>query len=184
MSEEFDIKSLSERDICTKFITPALTEAGWDLHSQIREEINFTDGRIVVRGQSESLLMVVRGMILIHSFPVAISKRELTINQDMKALVLGEKELAEYLLLIGQACRDRMLEVVQRSTHGTCRIATEDVENFVVGLPPLAEQKRIVSKVSVLLSQLDKLSAQLRNRQSTTEALLTAQIHAILNGAS
>ena len=55
---------------------------------------------------------------------------------------------------------------------------------FVVGLPPKAEQKRIVSKVSDLLSQLDKLSAQLRNRQSTTEALLTAQIHAILNGAS
>ncbi len=53
-----------------------------------------------------------------------------------------------------------------------------------IPLPPKAEQKRIVSKVSDLLSQLDKLSAQLRNRQSTTEALLTAQIHAILSGTS
>src|SRR3546814_10290177 len=31
---------LSERDICSKFITPALTAAGWSLHTQIREEVN------------------------------------------------------------------------------------------------------------------------------------------------
>ncbi|WP_445368326.1 EcoAI/FtnUII family type I restriction enzme subunit R [Methylomonas sp. BW4-1] len=44
-------KNLSERDICTKFITPALTAAGWDLLSQIREEVGFTKGRIIVRGK-------------------------------------------------------------------------------------------------------------------------------------
>ena len=43
--------SLSERDICTKFITPALTGAGWDLQTQIREEVGFTKGRIIVRGK-------------------------------------------------------------------------------------------------------------------------------------
>lgn len=51
-----------------------------------------------------------------------------------------------------------------------------------IPLPPLAEQKRIVSKVSVLLSQLDELSARLRCRQSTTDALLTALIHQVLAG--
>jgi type I restriction enzyme R subunit len=44
-------KSLSERDICTKFITPALLKAGWDLHKQILEEVFFTDGKIYVRGK-------------------------------------------------------------------------------------------------------------------------------------
>jgi type I restriction enzyme, R subunit len=44
-------KKLSERDICSKFITPAITEAGWDLHTQIREEVGFTKGRIIVRGK-------------------------------------------------------------------------------------------------------------------------------------
>ncbi|PKN34561.1 MAG: restriction endonuclease [Deltaproteobacteria bacterium HGW-Deltaproteobacteria-19] len=44
-------KDLSERDICTKFITPAITKAGWDVHSQIREEVGFTKGRIIVRGK-------------------------------------------------------------------------------------------------------------------------------------
>ncbi len=47
-------KSLSERDICTKFITPAVQSAGWDLQTQIREEVSFTAGRIIVRGKLHS----------------------------------------------------------------------------------------------------------------------------------
>ena len=46
-----DKRGLSERDICTKFITPALRRAGWDEMLQIREEVSFTRGRIIVRGK-------------------------------------------------------------------------------------------------------------------------------------
>ncbi len=46
-----DKKSLSERDICTQFITPAVVGAGWDLALQVREEVGFTKGRIIVRGR-------------------------------------------------------------------------------------------------------------------------------------
>src|ERR1700756_5856017 len=51
MTTSIDKKSLSERDICTKFITPAVKRAGWDEMSQIREEVGFTKGRIIVRGK-------------------------------------------------------------------------------------------------------------------------------------
>jgi type I restriction enzyme, R subunit len=45
-------KALSERDICTKFITPALIAADkWDVMGQVREEVYFTKGRLIVRGQ-------------------------------------------------------------------------------------------------------------------------------------
>jgi type I restriction enzyme R subunit len=44
-------KDLSERDVCTKFITPAVKAAGWDELTQIREEVGFTKGRIIVRGR-------------------------------------------------------------------------------------------------------------------------------------
>lgn len=44
-------KALTERDICTKYITPSLVSAGWDIDAQIREEVTFTDGRIYVRGK-------------------------------------------------------------------------------------------------------------------------------------
>lgn len=46
-----DKKSLSERDICTKFIAPAIQQAGWDIQLQVREEVGFTNGRIIVRGK-------------------------------------------------------------------------------------------------------------------------------------
>lgn len=49
-----DMKSLSERDICTKFITPAVQQAGWDIQRQVREEVSFTKGRIIVRGKLHS----------------------------------------------------------------------------------------------------------------------------------
>ncbi|CAO4147779.1 Type I restriction enzyme EcoEI endonuclease subunit [Methylorubrum thiocyanatum] len=46
-----DKRSLTERDICTKFILPALKDAGWDAMAQVREEVYFTKGRIIVRGK-------------------------------------------------------------------------------------------------------------------------------------
>ncbi|WP_194756630.1 hypothetical protein [Aliidiomarina indica] len=42
-------KGLSERDICTKLIMPALKQAGWDMQKKVREEVGFTDGRIYVK---------------------------------------------------------------------------------------------------------------------------------------
>ncbi|QAA99762.1 MULTISPECIES: EcoAI/FtnUII family type I restriction enzme subunit R [Agrobacterium tumefaciens complex] len=46
-----DKRSLTERDICTKFILPAVKQAGWDMMLQVREEVFFTKGRITVRGK-------------------------------------------------------------------------------------------------------------------------------------
>lgn len=47
-----DKRNLSERDICTKFITPAILQAGW-AQEQFREEV-ITEGRIVVKGHMAS----------------------------------------------------------------------------------------------------------------------------------
>jgi type I restriction enzyme R subunit len=46
-----DKKTLSERDICTKFITPAVEKSGWNRLTQLLEEVSFTDGKIYVRGK-------------------------------------------------------------------------------------------------------------------------------------
>src|SRR5277367_1618890 len=48
---KMDKRSLTERDICTKFILPAVKRAGWDEMLQVREEFYFTKGRIIVRGK-------------------------------------------------------------------------------------------------------------------------------------
>ena len=44
-------KQLTERDICTQYITPAIIKAGWNIRTQMREEVYFTDGRIIVQGK-------------------------------------------------------------------------------------------------------------------------------------
>lgn len=49
-----DKKSLSEQDICSKYILPAVTTSGWDLKYQIREQVTFTAGKIIVRGKTIS----------------------------------------------------------------------------------------------------------------------------------
>lgn len=49
-------RDLSEADICAKFITPHVENAGWDDATQIRREVHFTKGQIHVRGK-----MVTRG---------------------------------------------------------------------------------------------------------------------------
>lgn len=43
-------KELTERDICTKYINPALLKSGWNIQTQVREEVYFTDGKIYVKG--------------------------------------------------------------------------------------------------------------------------------------
>jgi type I restriction enzyme R subunit len=47
-----DKTNLSERDICTQYITPALQRSGWDFTTQVREEVTFTKGRVIVRGKA------------------------------------------------------------------------------------------------------------------------------------
>ncbi|PTT91218.1 hypothetical protein DBR42_04305 [Pelomonas sp. HMWF004] len=109
---------------------------------------------------ANSILMVVRGMILVHSFPVARTAVPVTINQDMKALV-PPTDFVPYLLLALQALRPQIVATVDRSSHGTCKLVSEKLWSIEIGLPPLAEQHRIVAKVTELLALCDQLKARI-----------------------
>ncbi len=68
-------RQLSERDICTKFITPALEKAGWDIATQVREEFSITKGRIIVRGKLHTRAKNKRAdYVLFHkpNMPIAV----------------------------------------------------------------------------------------------------------------
>lgn len=49
MSDLMNKREMTEEDIKLRYITPAI-ECKWDKHSQIKMEYNFTDGRVIVRG--------------------------------------------------------------------------------------------------------------------------------------
>jgi type I restriction enzyme S subunit len=128
-----------------------------------------------------SVLLVVRGMILAHSFPVALTTRKVTINQDMKALVLGIPDTDEYLLRACWAARSRVLERVERSSHGTCRLESNVVEELPIPLPPIAEQNRIVAKVDELMHLLDNLEAKQTKKRETQARLRNAALGSLMS---
>jgi hypothetical protein len=76
-----DKHTLSERDICTKFITPALRQAGWDVMSQIREEVSFTKGRIIVRGKLVSRGKAKRADYVLYYKPNIIDEMKSAFGQ-------------------------------------------------------------------------------------------------------
>jgi len=121
-----------------------------------------------------SLLMVVRGMILARAFPVALTTREVTINQDMKALLPFEARMKEYLLVALRACEQEVLDAIEHSTHGTCKLETEFLRNLIIPVPPLNEQGRIVAKVDQLMALVDRMETQVAASGSAATNLLEA----------
>jgi type I site-specific restriction endonuclease len=68
-------KQLSERDICTKYITPALEKAGWDATTQVREEDPLTKGCIIVHGKLHTRAKLKRADYVLFykpNIPIAI----------------------------------------------------------------------------------------------------------------
>ena len=128
----------------------------------------------------QSILFVVRGMILAHSFPVAISRVPLTINQDMKAIILKIPEMAEFTLRALRGLKPEMLARVQRSSHGTCRIAGTDYGDFLIPLPPLGEQHRIVAKVDELMTLCNRLESNLSSADAGRQRLLQSVLRDVL----
>lgn len=124
--------------------------------------------------EAGSLLFVVRGMILAHTFPVATAGVVLTINQDMKALVLHEPAMADYVLRALKALAPRMLALVKRSSHGTCRIEGGDYRNFPIPIPPRAEQRRIIAKMDELMNLCDRLAVAREAREATRDRVTTS----------
>lgn len=122
----------------------------------------------------ESLMFVVRGMILAHSFPVAITKGPVTINQDMKAIELDQPAMAEYLLRALKGLKPLMLARVERSSHGTCRLDANAYGSFPIPIPPVAEQRRIVARIDELMALCDALMARIIDAAETRRHLADA----------
>ncbi|ELI6451108.1 DEAD/DEAH box helicase family protein [Yersinia ruckeri] len=60
---------LTETDIITKYILPAVKDAGWDVMSQIRQEVKLRDGKVVVRGKLAARLTVKSADIVLYHKP-------------------------------------------------------------------------------------------------------------------
>jgi len=94
--------------------------------------------------QAESVLLVVRGMILARSVPVALNLTPVTINQDMKALVPKVADITgRYLWATLFLARTRLLTLVRTAAHGTRKLDTPDLWSVRI-MVPSAEQRCLV----------------------------------------
>lgn len=107
-----------------------------------------------------SILFVVRGMILNHTLPTAITDVEITLNQDMKALVPEIKEMNEYLFWVSKHISTAMLFEVKEATHGTRRIETPFLKNWAIPVPPIDEQREIVKRIQNLMALSNQIEAR------------------------
>ena len=125
-----------------------------------------------------TILMVVRGMSLAHSFPVAIVEKPVAFNQDLKAFVPHPAVDGEFVLRWLEANQARLLLLATDATHGTKRIPTGDLLASRVPLPQLAEQRAIAAA----LSDVDGLNGALKALIAKKRAVKQAAIQQLLTG--
>ncbi|RWA73650.1 restriction endonuclease subunit S [Mesorhizobium sp.] len=126
-----------------------------------------------------AVLVVVRGMILAHTFPSAILQAPAAINQDMKALTPDHRVMPEYLCAVLWAWNPRMLELVDRSGHDTRKLNTDKLLAFQIPVPSIQVQKRVIAELAALQAKLDSVKAL----QSETATELDTMLPAILDRA-
>lgn len=130
----------------------------------------------------KTVLIVVRGMILAHSFPVAITDVPVTINQDMKGLLTGRKILSEYLTWALVGASRRLVSLVDESAHGTRKLESEVLGKFMIPLPPLEEQLAIASYLDRETAKIDALVAKVETTIERLKEYRSALITAAVTG--
>ena len=133
-----------------------------------RNEITDTRDHVTEIALSEStlrliepgaVLIVVRGMILAHSFPAALNSKPVTINQDMKALRCCPTLAAHYLRDFFHGFEGHTVSLADSSAHGTRKLDTRVLGRLEIPLPPLPEQQQIVTYIDEGTSRLDALQS-------------------------
>jgi type I restriction enzyme, S subunit len=126
-----------------------------------------------------AVLVVVRGMILVHTFPSAVLRIPAAINQDMKALIPNSEIIPEFLCHFFWAYNPRILDLVEKSTHDTRKLETSKLLDTKITVPSFLEQCRIVAELDALQAEVDRV----KRFQSETTTELDALLPAILDRA-
>lgn len=127
----------------------------YDTISDSQEKI--TDAALTKRTPilpQDSILIVVRGMILAHTFPVARTLRNVTINQDMKGIIPSEYFLCDFIFHWFKNNDRNILNLTEESTHGTKRISTDILFSMSIPKPPLEAQKKAVILLNRVMNEL------------------------------
>jgi len=118
-----------------------------DVTDHISQEALESGSKLAPAG---SVFVVVRGMILAKTVPVALAEVPMAINQDMKAIVPGTKLRSDFLLYALETLRGALFKKVGRAGHGTATLMSSEIANFKIPLPDLNTQHEVASAIHTL----------------------------------
>jgi type I restriction enzyme S subunit len=151
-----DIPWVSAKDLKSFYL--------WDSEDHITQAGAAAGTRFARAG---STLLLVRGMTLLDDVPICVPRRDLTFNQDIKALVARcplEPSYLPYFLLWK---KPTLLAKVDLAGHGTGRLNTDELKRLEIALPSQLEQQRIAQ----ILGALDDKIELNRRMNETLEAI-------------
>ncbi|MGH7503935.1 MAG: restriction endonuclease subunit S [Longimicrobiales bacterium] len=129
------------------------------------------------------VLIVVRGMILAHSFPVAITAVPVTINQDMKALTFRSGIHPTFMMWLFEGVGKPLLAaIVEEAAHGTRAIRMDKWRSVTVPVPPEPEQRAIAAFLDRETARIDALVATVREAIERLKELRIALTSAAVTG--
>jgi len=155
------------------------------------EEIDSTEDYITETGlkessthlaQTGSVLIVVRSGILKHTIPVAINKREVALNQDMKALTPSAELNPEFLKFLILGCQKPFLAIWRKQGATVESLEHELVANTSIPVPPPIEQEKIVVSLNFESKMINRLLAKVRVAIHHLKEYRTALISAAVTG--
>jgi len=106
-----------------------------------------------------SILIVVRGMILAHTIPVALTDVPVAINQDMKALIPLKGYDPHFICWSLKAAHGYILGKVATAAHGTKRLEVEHIATLPIPRVPLTEQMHFARMVRKIRDSRSRLIA-------------------------
>lgn len=125
-----------------------------------------------------SILVVIRGMILMKNVPVALTEVPVAFNQDMKAILPKERVAADYLLYAFEAFKQRLFQKVGRSAHGTRTLLSHELAEFLIPLPKPDEQREIAD----ILHTIDLKISVHEQKRITLRELFKTLLHQLMTG--
>lgn len=181
----FNKSSISERDICIKYIIPALAKAGWSLESQIREVLTLTNGRIIVRGKLHTKVKNKREdyvLFYMPNIPIIINEakdknhsiadgmqQDLGYAEMLKVPFVfishGEVFLFQRRLAVKEAVELSLTEIISKSDQEISKLEDE-IQLGVAG----AEIRRAIAEnhQANLISHRDTRRKELQQHKSLT----------------
>lgn len=129
-----------------------------------------------------TVLIVVRGMILARTFPVALTGSRMAINQDLKGLEPSPKMSAEFLAWYLRGTAAESLSRLDEAGHGTKALRMDAWASLEVSLPPLEEQLVIAEAVDRETARIDELSVEADLAIALLQERRTALISAAVTG--